>query len=127
MHLLTKDRGWLAVYFDALSRLSQTQQAHFTESPSLKQLYDIFRAGDTNTTAVKGVFPRAPDLMVLFSRVQWDANGEPHVPGNLAGLEGYPSPEEQFQSRSRLGSRARIAGTVPTRCSSAIDRPDLGL
>ncbi len=84
MHLLTKDRGWLAVYFDALSRLSQTQQAHFTESPGMKQLYDIFRAGDTNTTAVKGVFPRAPDLMVLFSRVQWDTNGEPHVPGNLA-------------------------------------------
>ena len=31
LHLLAKDSGWLAAYFDALSRVSQTQQAHLTE------------------------------------------------------------------------------------------------
>src|SRR3984893_15645716 len=30
--LLTKDDGWLAAYFDALSRVSQKQQPYFTES-----------------------------------------------------------------------------------------------
>src|SRR5277367_1295077 len=37
--LLEKDNGWLAVYFDALSRVSQTQQAHLTETPRLRHLY----------------------------------------------------------------------------------------
>ena len=31
IHLLAKDQGWLAAYFDALSRVSPEQQAHFAE------------------------------------------------------------------------------------------------
>jgi len=81
--LLAKDSGWLAAYFDALSRVSRSQQVHLTESLRLKQLYDVFQKGAAGTNAVRGVFPRAPDLLVLFSRVQWESNGEPHVPGNL--------------------------------------------
>jgi hypothetical protein len=83
-NLLAKDNGWLAAYFDALSRVSQTQQMHLTESPRLKELYNVFWKGASGTNAVKGVFPRAPDLLVLFTRVQWESTGEPHVPGNLA-------------------------------------------
>jgi hypothetical protein len=83
-NLLAKDNGWLAAYFDALSRVSQTQQMRLTESPRLKELYNVFWKGASGTNAVKGVFPRAPDLLVLFTRVQWESNGEPHVPGNLA-------------------------------------------
>ena len=82
-NLLAKDNGWLAAYFDALSRVSQTQQMHLTESPRLKELYNIFWKAASGTNAVKGVFPRAPGLLVLFNRVQWESNGEPHVPGNL--------------------------------------------
>src|SRR5260370_27682713 len=33
MGLLSKDNGWLAAYFDTLSRGSQAQQKHLTESP----------------------------------------------------------------------------------------------
>jgi hypothetical protein len=84
IHLLEKDRGWLAAYFDVLSRISQEQQKHFTETPRLKQLYEVFRAGDSGTNAVRGVFPRAPQLLLLFTRMQWESNGEPHVPGELA-------------------------------------------
>jgi hypothetical protein len=84
VHLLAKDRGWLAAYFDVLSRISQEQQKHFTENPRLKQLYEVFRAGDSGSNAVRGVFPRAPQLLLLFTRMQWEANGEPHIPGDLA-------------------------------------------
>jgi hypothetical protein len=84
LRLLGKDRGWLAAYFDALSRVSQEQQKHLTESPRLKQLYEVFRSGDVGTSAVRGVFPRAPQLLLLFTRIQWEPNGEPHVPGDLA-------------------------------------------
>jgi hypothetical protein len=83
IHLLSKDRGWLAAYFDVLSRVSQEQQKHLTERPRLRQLYEVFHAGDSNTNAVRGVFPRAPQLLLLFTRIQWDANGQPHVPGDL--------------------------------------------
>jgi hypothetical protein len=83
VHLLGKDRGWLAAYFDVLSRVSQDQQKHLTETPRLKQLYEVLRSGDSGSNAVRGVFPRAPQLLLLFTRVQWEANGQPHVPGGL--------------------------------------------
>src|SRR4029077_19924222 len=44
--LLAKDKGWLAAYFDALSRVNQTQQAHFTDAHRLKRCYESFRAPD---------------------------------------------------------------------------------
>ena len=36
INLLTKDHGWLAEYFDVLSRLSLSQQAHLAEGNRLK-------------------------------------------------------------------------------------------
>jgi hypothetical protein len=81
--LLAKDNGWLAVYFDALSRVSQTQQAHLTESPRLKHLYDAFRSPAFETNPTRSVFRKAPDLLVLFTRVTWEPDGQPHVPGNI--------------------------------------------
>ncbi len=83
LHVLAKDNGWLAVYFDALSRVSQTQQAHLTENPRLRHLYDAFRSPEAETSPTRSVFRKAPDLLVLFTRVGWDPNGAPHVPGNL--------------------------------------------
>jgi len=36
VRLLSKDNGWLAAYFDSLSRVNQVQQAHFTEARRLR-------------------------------------------------------------------------------------------
>jgi len=83
VRLLSKDNGWLAVYFDALSRVSQTQQAHLTESSRLRHLYDAFRSPEADINPTRSVFRKAPDLLVLFTRVDWEPNGDPHVPGNL--------------------------------------------
>ena len=82
-HLLDKDSGWLAAYFDVLSRVSKEQQAHLTQSPRMKHLYEAFRASDAEGTATKGVFRKAPELLVLFTSVQWEPNGAPRIPGNL--------------------------------------------
>ena len=81
--LLAKDNGWLAAYFDVLSRVSQSQREHLTESSRLKRLYEDLRGTDIEPAATRGVFRQAPDLLVLFTRVQWEPNGEPYVPGNL--------------------------------------------
>ncbi|GGG75073.1 hypothetical protein GCM10011585_17300 [Edaphobacter dinghuensis] len=83
IHLLAKDNGWLTVYFDTLSRLSQEQQRHFTEAPRLTRLYESFRVGTSKLSPASGVFRKAPELLVLFTRVQWDPDGQPHVPGDL--------------------------------------------
>jgi hypothetical protein len=80
--LLAKDNGWLAAYFDALSRVSQTQQAHFTEV-RLRRFYGAFRGQAISPDAARPAFRPAPALLLLMTRMQWEANGEPYVPGNL--------------------------------------------
>ena len=82
-HLLSTDNGWLALYFDVLSRISLEQQKHLTQAPRMKRLYEAFRSPDPKHKAVQGVFRRAPGLLVLFTRLEWEANGQPHVPGDL--------------------------------------------
>jgi hypothetical protein len=81
--LLAKDNGWLAAYYDVLSRVNESQREHLTEKGRLKRLYDDLRGNDLEPPATRGVFRQAPDLLVLFTRLQWEANGDPHVPGNL--------------------------------------------
>jgi hypothetical protein len=80
--LLAKDNGWLAAYFDALSRVNQTQQAHFT-AVRLRGFYDAFRGQDASSNAARPAFRPAPALLLLVTRLQWDPSGEPYVPGNL--------------------------------------------
>jgi hypothetical protein len=83
VRLLTKDGGWLAAYFDALSRASRTQQAYFTEPRRLKLFYDALRGRDISPGPAAAVFRSNPALVLLVSRLYLDSNGQPHVPGNL--------------------------------------------
>lgn len=85
IHLYSKDRGWLAAYFDAIARTSPAQQAHFTNSVRLRVLYDAYRAGSraSQNAAGEGVFPRNAGLLVLLTRLQWQPNGQPVIPGSL--------------------------------------------
>jgi hypothetical protein len=80
--LLAKDNGWLAAYFDALSRVNQTQQAHFTEV-RLRRFYESFRGQSISPDAARPAFRPAPALLLLMTRLQWQPDGEPYVPGNL--------------------------------------------
>jgi hypothetical protein len=82
--LLTKDRGWLAAYFDALSHLNQAQQAHLGERDRLRRLYDAYRSTSPHTNAGFGVFPRNAELLMLFASLKWDPNGDPQI---LQGLD----------------------------------------
>jgi hypothetical protein len=83
LHLLAKDNGWLAAYFDALARVNPAQQAHLTDSSRLKPLYEAFRSPDAEEHSANAAFRKAPSLLVLFTRLQWEPNGDPHVPGSL--------------------------------------------
>jgi hypothetical protein len=81
--LLAKDNGWLAAYFDSLSRVNRLQQAHFTEARELRRYYEALRGKDATTAAAAGVFRPDSGLLLLVTRVRWEPNGTPHVPGNL--------------------------------------------
>jgi hypothetical protein len=81
--LIAKDNGWLAAYFDSLSRVNQVQQAHFSEPRTLRRYYDALREKDSPGDAARGVFRADPRLLLLLTRLRWEPNGDPHVPGNL--------------------------------------------
>jgi len=81
--LLTKDEGWLAAYFDVLSRTSQTRQAYFTEPHRLRRFYQALRGRDALPDAYKGAFRPNPGLLLLVTRLRLGPNGEPQVPGGL--------------------------------------------
>ncbi len=83
IRLLAKDQGWLAAYFDALARVSPEQQARLTHGNRLKNLYAAYRAGAPGVDAASSVFVRNSALLLLFTRLQWDAGGEPLIPGGL--------------------------------------------
>lgn len=83
LRLFSRDRGWLAAYFDALSRISPEQQSHFTQDGRLKDDYEAYRAAGINISAYSGVFPRNAELLLLLASLHWQANGEPVIPGSL--------------------------------------------
>ncbi len=82
-HLLDKDNGWMAAYFDTMSRLSAEQQGHFTDAARLKRVYHAYRSTASTTNAAHGVFPRNADLLVFLSSAKWEPNGDLFVPGGM--------------------------------------------
>jgi hypothetical protein len=81
--LLGRDQGWMAAFYDVMTRLSPAQQQEFTEAGRLKRIYDAYKGTSTLHSAYIGVFRNNADLLVLLSRVSWEADGTPHVPGDL--------------------------------------------
>jgi hypothetical protein len=81
--LIAKDEGWLAAYYDALSRVSQAQQVYFTEPDRLKRFYEALRGQQVVPSPAKPVFRPDPGFSMLVTRLQLDPDGQPHVPGNL--------------------------------------------
>ena len=106
-NLMSRDRGWLAAYFDTLARVSQAQQARLTEASRLKRLYQAFQDVDPNDLAVQGVFRKAPNLLVLFTRISWDPDGSPHVPGSIEAWKEILSQKSGDKTIRDEGRRAR--------------------
>ena len=83
LHLLSRDHGWMAAYFDALSRLGPEQQARLVQGARLKNLYESYLSTGFRIVASSGVFPRNAPLLLLLTRLRWQQDGEPVMPGNL--------------------------------------------
>ncbi len=81
--LLSVDDGWLASYFDSLSRISGPSFAYLTQADRLKRNYEALRGKITSPGPARPVFRSSTDLMLLTNSLRIDGNGEAHVPGNL--------------------------------------------
>ena len=107
LRLVDSDNGWLAVYFDTLSRVNATQQAYLTTSPRLRRLYDAFREPEPKAYPARAVFRKAPALLMLFTRLQWDADGQPRIPGNLDIWKQILAEKSEPKIAKDWGRRAR--------------------
>jgi hypothetical protein len=105
--LLSKDNGWLAAYFDSLSRVNQVQQVHFTEPRRLRRDYEALRGKENSSDATRGVFRSDPRLLLLLTRLQWESNGEPRVPGNLESWKKILSQKSDSNIVREWGRRSR--------------------
>lgn len=81
--LLAKDHGWLAAYFDVLSRIGPRQREYFTAPNRLRFFYNGLRAPDPGALATRGSFRPAPWMLLLATRLHFDDSGQPLVPGDL--------------------------------------------
>ena len=81
--LISRDGGWLASYYDTLSRISPSQQAYFTSTRHLSRFYEALRGRDINPLPTKHSFRPDPALFLLEARLQIDAKGQPHIPGSI--------------------------------------------
>ncbi len=81
--LMATDDGWLASYFDALSRISGPTEAYLTQPGRMKRFYDALRGKITTPGPARPVFRSSTELMLLTSSLHIDAGGEPRIPGSL--------------------------------------------
>jgi hypothetical protein len=107
LSLVGTDNGWLAVYFDTLSRVNASQQAYLTASPRLKHLYDAFREPEPTAYPARAVFRKAPALLMLFTRLQIGPDGEPRIPGNLEVWKQILAQKSDSKIAHDWGKRAR--------------------
>jgi hypothetical protein len=86
--LIVRDDGWLASYFDAISRISNSPsngpvQNYLTDPERLKRFYSAIRGKVTSPGPARPVFRSNTDMMLLTTRLRLDPNGKPHIPGSL--------------------------------------------
>ena len=81
--LMSKDDGWLASLYDALARIRGPVKDYLTDPSRMKRFYTAVRGRITSPGPARPVFRANTDMMLFTTRLRVDANGKPHIPGNL--------------------------------------------
>jgi hypothetical protein len=105
--LVSKDKGWLAVYYDSMARVDQVQQAHLTQGARLRRLYDAFQESNPDDQAAGAAFRKAPALLILFTRQRWLPDGQPRIPGNLTLWKAILNQKSDFKTVHAWAKKAR--------------------
>ena len=107
LRLMAKDGGWLAAYFDALSSAGPTRQAYFTQPARLNRFYQALRGTDPFPGATHGVYRPDPGLVLLATRLEFEPDGTPHIPGDLNVWKDAFQRNAGSRHRRRWAGRAR--------------------
>jgi hypothetical protein len=83
VHLLQKDNGLLAEYYDSVARAPRPELTYLTRGDHLQRFYAAFRGQNASFDAVRSVFRPGAGLLLLVTRLPVDNSGELLVPGNL--------------------------------------------
>lgn len=81
--LLETDDGWLASYFDALSRIEGPTAAYIENPERMKKFYWALKGKITTPGPARPVFRSSTELMLLTTGLRIEPNGQPHIPGDL--------------------------------------------
>ncbi|MGA3187885.1 MAG: hypothetical protein ABSF22_12320 [Bryobacteraceae bacterium] len=81
--LVARDDGWLASYYDALARINGPVKDYLCDPDRMKRFYTAIRGRVTSPGPARPVFRANTDMMLLTNRLRMDADGKPHIPGNL--------------------------------------------
>ena len=81
--LMAKDDGWLASLYDSIARINGPLQDYLLQPERMKRFYTAVRGRITSPGPARPVFRSNTDMMLLTTRLRLDADGKPHVPGNL--------------------------------------------
>ncbi|MBZ5724938.1 MAG: hypothetical protein LAP87_08070 [Acidobacteriia bacterium] len=81
--LISKDDGWMASLYDALARIHGPVQEYLTDPARMKRFYTAVRGRITSPGPARPVFRSNTDMMLLTTRLRLDADGKPHIPGNI--------------------------------------------
>ncbi|MBV9181838.1 MAG: hypothetical protein JO356_11040, partial [Acidobacteria bacterium] len=82
--LISTDDGWLASFYDAVSRIDGSAAAAYIEQPErLKKLYDALRGKITSPGPARPVFRSSTELMLLTTSLRVGPDGQIRIPGNL--------------------------------------------
>ena len=105
VRLLGREDGWIAAYFDVLTRIPADQQAKLTQPGRLAGDFEAFRVRAGGERAANGLLRPAANLLVLDTRISWEASGMPHVPGSLEMWKSIVSDSPDTVRLHRLGKR----------------------
>jgi hypothetical protein len=81
--LLAKDDGWLCSLYDSLARIHGPVKDYLTDPVRMKRFYTAVRGRITSPGPARPVFRANSDMMLFTTRLQMEADGKPHIPGNL--------------------------------------------
>ncbi|HWC97575.1 MAG TPA: hypothetical protein VG456_12510 [Candidatus Sulfopaludibacter sp.] len=81
--LLGKDDGWLCSLYDAIARIHGPLRDYLTDPVRMRRFYTAVRGRITSPGPARPVFRSNTDMMLLTTRLRLDADGKPHIPGNL--------------------------------------------
>ena len=81
--LMAKDDGWLASLYDSIARINGPLQDYLLQPERMRRFYAAVRGRITSPGPARPVFRSNTDMMLLTTRLRLDADGKPHVPGNL--------------------------------------------